>query len=404
MKSKQKIEIKRSPSQGTYTVFLGLQFISKKNYYMCKDIVAAVKGAVKLAQAELRSSYPGVKLKLEYRVTKYGKPLNAQIIRMVKRASAAVFEFSEKNPNVYFEMGLAYGKKVTEPIILLNKRAARRKIVASDVEDLFRLHYSHNKLSSKKREMADHIKQQVAKRISGYRFDIRRVWSGGISKRHITVVCPTLPVSYLPKHARKSSPEFVNLAKYGDPDALVEVLILLRTLFTNSRVRRLISRKISHNDYRENLIVIGGPDFNNVAREFMRESNCPIQYQIAGSKCAFLCRPSRKEFLLKTKRRGQALQDYGLFARFPNPFNRSKTVIMIGGLGTRGVLGAAEAFGINPIGKKNTRKIVDNVSENPFFAVLIPVRVSESHTPYCEIDLATLCKYPWKQKINSMSQ
>lgn len=396
MKSKQKIRIKHSPSQGTYTVFLGLQFTSKNNYYKCTDIVAVVKEAVKLAQTELRSSYPRVKLKLEYRVTKYGKPLNAQIIRMVKRASAAVFEFSEKNPNVYFEMGLAYGKKITEPIILLNRRAARKKIVASDVEDLFRLHYPQNKLSSKKREIADHIKQQVARRISEYRFDIKRVWSGGISKRRFIVICPTLPVSYIPRHARKSSPEFVNLAKYGDPDALVEVLILLRTFSPNSIIERIISNKIPDNYYRENLIIIGGPDFNDVARDFMKESNCPIRYQITSTKCSFLCKPSRKEFLLKTKQRGQALQDYGLFARFPNPFNHSKTVIMIGGLGTHGVLGAAEAFGANPIGKNNTRKIVDNVSENPFFVVLIPVRVSGVHTPYCEIDLATLCRYPWK--------
>lgn len=391
-----KRKAKKSPHNKTYPIFLGLQFISKNKYYKRKVVIETVSKAVKLAQAKLRESFPGVMLKLEHQLTKLGKPVNAQIVKMVRRTSCGVFEVSEKNPNVYFEMGLSYSKKNAAPLILLNRKAAKKDVVASDVKDLFRLHYPQDKLSSKTEEIANHIRGQVAKQIHVNRYDIRRIWSGGVSWDEIIVVCPTLPTAYIPKHALRSSSEFVNLAKYGDPDALVELLILLRTFYPNIKITRCTSKKVSETQYRNDLIIIGGPDFNKVTKIFMKESKCPIQYKIEENVTAFLDKINKRSYPLKERCQKQEIQDYGLFARFPNPHDKSKTIIMIGGLGTHGVLCAAEAFGANPIGRKNTKFVIDSVSENPYFAVVIPVNISGTQVPpLCNIEQSTLHKYPW---------
>ncbi len=392
MTTGNKAGVKRSPHRKTYSVFLGYQFKSTKSYYTQTEIRKVLKNTVRLAQQKLQISYPGVKLKLDDRVTRFGRPVNAQIVKMVKRASAGAFEMSERNPNVYFEMGLAYGRKVSQPILLLNKRADKRNVVASDVKDLFRLHYRDKKLANYQEEMASHIVTTVGHKIYESRYDLRRIW--GVSGQRVKIVCPTLTREYIPLHSLKDSSEFVKFTRYGDGDALVKVLTLVRTLFPNVNADYVLSKEIN-DAYREDLIIIGGPDFNAVAKEFMKESKCPIQYRkIKGDKAAFMHRLLQRKYFLSSKIGKH--EDYGLFARFPNPFNRSKVVIIIGGLGTWGVLGAVEAFENNANGRENLRAIIDEISENPHFAVLIPVRAVHLHTPLPKIDHETLCKPPWK--------
>lgn len=380
----------KSPHSQTYHIFLGFKF--RSSFYKRAELIKIINASLQSAQQRLRKLYPNVTLRLDHQITGFGKPVNAQIVRMVRRASVAIFEVSERNPNVYFEMGLAYGRGASEPMLLLNKRAEKRDVVASDVKDLYRLHYKNKRLDLDKENISSHIVNQIKKRICVSRYDMKRIW--GISTRRITIICPTLTKKYVPEHAQRNSPEFVKFAKCGDPDALVEVLTLIRTLFPKICSNFVLSKQ--DQQCREDLIILGGPDFNQATKEFMKVSKCPIQYKVTNDDgVAFVHKPSKKEYRLVSKKGGQEFQDYGFFSRFPNPFNSSKKVILIGGLGTQGVLGAVEAFGNNPIGRENIRKIIDDVSENPHFLVLIPVNVSRSHTPLPRIDITTLCKYPW---------
>lgn len=383
----------------TYSVFLGLQFQSSQ--YDRSDIVAAVQSAVTMAQTDIQKTHPNVTLRLEHSLLKLGEPVNTQIVSLVRNAITAVFEVSEQNPNVYFEMGMAYASLVSEPVLLFNKKAARKVLIASDVRDLMRLDYPAGGVDQVDGQLARHIKRVVQAQLVAEEnqakdpwSDLRQIWAQGSSARSVTIVCPTLPREYQPKYAKRGSPEFINLARFGDLDALVEVITLLTNLFPNRHVKYVTSDEVQATDRRGNIVVIGGPDFNSLTHEILRERAFPFAYRETSQAPLLRHVSTGDEFPLKTRSQ-KVVQDYGLFARFPNPLNARAAVIMIGGLQTCGVLGAVMAFGMNATARRNAKKIVQHCSGSPRFAVLIPVTVSGSQPSTSAFDPETLQTYPW---------
>lgn len=368
--------------------------------YAQTEVVSAVSEAVDMAEGDLQRRAPGVQLTLEYRALKLGESLGKQIIDLVRNSSAAVFEVSEENPNVYFEMGLAYTSRVTRPLLLFNQRAAKKVLIASDVREFLRLHYRQGNLRSKVGPIAEHIRKEIEQKIAQEAradiwSDLRRVWSGSVSTTRISVVCPELPPAYRPRFARRSSPEFVDLARYGDLDTLVEVLSLLPKLFPTAEVRHQTAAKITSSDRAENLVVVGGPDFNRLTAELMRPRDFPFKYRLRTRKWALVESSTGREFPLEVTATGRVTEDYGLFARFPNPFNRRNAVVMIGGLQTFGVLAAAQAFGPSTTGRANARKVTRRCVGTPRFAVIVPVTVSGSQLSAGQIDTTAFHPYPW---------
>lgn len=384
------------PSSRTYTVFLGLQFQSDR--YDRSDLVSVVENAADIAQADLQRSYPGVSIQVEHQL-QLGESINSQIISLVKGAAAAVFEVSDKNPNVYFEMGLAYASLVTEPLLLFNQKAAKSVGIASDVRDILRLEYPDGGVGRVEGRIAQHIKKVIRCQIEQEQrgdawADLRRVWSGGSRGRQVTIVCPELPPSYQPKYAKKGSPEFVHLARFGDVDALVEVLTLLPKLIPNVEAKYVTATELQRKDRQGDVIVLGGPDFNAFADELLGGQSFPFVYRDRGRETALCEEATGREFRLG-KNRGRVAHDYGLFARFPNPLNRRNIVIMIGGLQTFGVLGAVHAFGMSSLGKRNVKRVVKRCSGTPKFATIVPVHVSGGQPSKSDIDTSTFHTYPW---------
>lgn len=389
-------KVSRSPSARTYTVFLGLQFES--NRYDRSDIVSTVENAVEMAQADLQRSYPGINLQVEHRLQP-GAPINAQVISMVKNAAAVIFEVSEKNPNVYFEMGLAYASLGIKPLLLFNKKASKEVSIASDVRDILRLDYPDGRVQQVEGRIAQHIKRLIKKQITleakGDAWDdLRKIWSGRLSTRQITIVCPELPPNYQPKYARTGSPEFLYLARFGDLDALVEVLTLLPKLFPDAEAKYVTSKEVQRKDRQGNLIVVGGPDFNDLTADLLESQSLPFEYREKGKDTVIYEVASGREFPL-IRKKGRVCQDYGVFARFPNPLNKRNTVIMIGGLQTFGVLGAVQAFGMNAAGRKNVKRVMKRCSGSLRFVTLIPVEVSGGQPSRSDIDTSAFHQYPW---------
>ncbi|MDD9823958.1 MAG: hypothetical protein OXU43_02130 [Gammaproteobacteria bacterium] len=386
----------RVPSSRTYTVFLGLQFRSKK--YDRSDIVSAVERAAEMAQDDLQRTHPGVSIKVRHQANP-GEPINSQIISLVKNAAAAIFEVSEENSNVYFEMGLAYASLVTKPLLLFKKQESQKVRIASDVQDILRLEYLDGGSDQMVGRIAQHIKKLIRGQIKQEQrqdawADLRKIWSGSSRSQQTTIICPELPPSYQPKYAKPDSPEFVNLARFGDLDALVEVLTLLPQLAPNMETKYVTAQELQQRDRQGNVIVIGGPDFNSFAKDLLDRQSFPFTYRNQKKKIALYERTTKKGFQLQ-KNRKYVTHDYGLFARFPNPLNRQNVVIMIGGLQTFGVLGSVHAFGMNSIGKKNVKRVMKHCSGTLQFAVLVPVNVSGGQSSKSDIDMSTFHLHPW---------
>jgi len=377
----------------TYYVFLGFQFSSR--HFNRTDLEGVLQEAIDRAEADLQKSYPGVRVVLDNCATHVGKPLGKQIIQMVSRASAGIFEVSDANPNVYFELGLSQACRGLQPMLLFNRKAEGRVAIASDVRDLLREHYSGDRLSAKTPLIARHIRQEIEKRIALEAGNaawsvIQRLWLLNGSKERITVVCPELPPSYRPRYSQRDSQEYVRLSKFGDLDALMEVLTLLPKIAPEREVRYLVPSELHRKDREGDLIVIGGPDFNELTEKSNRAVDLPYECKVVRGVPQYVDQTNGEKFVMEFDKHKRESMDYGLFARLPNPWNEKSTMILIEGLGTRGVLGALFAFGLHATGKRNAKAVMDRLGTSSGFAVLIPVPVADSEPAIASIEVTTL--------------
>lgn len=365
----------------TLSAFLGYQFRSR--FYSSKSLIRLFENATQIAEAELRKNYPQLRLKPVHEALELGKPLGQQIVALVCQSSAAVFEISANNSNVYFELGLSYGKGVRSPILLFNTARKPHLSIGSDVRDLLRIQYSSGNLTRKQpvlaRAILNSIRQKLREEVRSDPWTvIRRAWMGRRPPRKILLVCPELPRSYCPKFANPKSPEFVNLARYGDADALVDVLALLPRLAPHAEIDRRTSREMASEDLRRDLIVIGGPDFNELGGDIMRMAKVPFAYRTSRGRSWFEVLATNEPFRLGSDDRGRVNQDYGLFARVCNPWNPEASVVLLGGLQTFGVLGAVKALSLTQEGKARAEQLKELSSGKSNVAMLIPISVARA--------------------------
>lgn len=172
----------------------------------------------------------------------------------------------------------------------------------------------------------------------------------------IWVVCPQIhdPGEY----ADRGSPDYTYLDNLGDTDALLEVMVFLSQYYPKATIERFSAGDLPAGHTSGNLVVIGGPGSvgdisNDICAEMMRLAGSCVSYS---SDCEHMTveRGGKTVQLQAEYRNGRAApeqggrlglqKDIGYFARFVNPFNENAGVVLVNGLHTRGVLGAAMAF------------------------------------------------------------
>ena len=172
----------------------------------------------------------------------------------------------------------------------------------------------------------------------------------------IWVVCPQ---DHDPsEYANRSSPDYTYLDNLGDQDALLELMVFLSRHYPNATIEHFHSGNLPTGHTNDNLVVLGGPGStsdigNSVCREMMEAIHSRISYS---NDCEQMTVRTGKDAPLELRAEyrdgaggGAAGQprireDVGYFARFPNPLNEESTVVLVNGIHTTGVLGAARAF------------------------------------------------------------
>ena len=127
-----------------------------------------------------------------------------------------------------------------------------------------------------------------------------------------------------------------------------------------------------------NIIMIGGPDYNKIARAL--EHLCPIEYK-GGENVWLRNRNTGKEYVPVFIGRGERahVQDYGFFAKTSLAGMGSRKLVFLGGARTWGVLGAAKLVACEPPGRGKTgseaqvKLLVQKLGSDPSF--LVPVGV-----------------------------
>lgn len=188
----------------------------------------------------------------------------------------------------------------------------------------------------------------------------------------IWVVCPQIhePGEF----AVRTSPDYTYLDNLGDTDALLGLMVFLSQYYPKATLGNFSSEDMPIGHTAGNLVIIGGPGnteiSNSVCRQMMAAMKSKVRYTTdcdemsvawenatavrlqaefqphqKGSLAKKIIAKLLSPFLGSTDESRELLIDWGYFARFKNPLNEAANVLLINGIHTAGVVGAALAFG-----------------------------------------------------------
>ena len=345
---------------------VGLFFKFESGYYKRSRLERMVMEATKLA----KKSLPFVDIKYKRIDIKPAGLVLEEIVSFIDSTSFCVFELSDNNPNVLFELGYALGKG--KGIALLKKEGSKpHNPMPSDLEGLFILYYEDDEtaLDNLSPALSIHIEKNIRKNVQNkYEYILRRIWTFRDGQDVL----------------------FVNGNHRGqyvifppDQNALLESVLTVKTLYPNIVVNRFYAKDVPPGYIDINSVIsIGGPRSNEVTKMYLDKINFPWEIKWTG--------PNDKPFIMNKKtneiRRSQfdengvLKKDIGFFIKIPNPKSVDKIIILIGALTTEGVSGTANTFSYtNQYTKLNCNKIMKLVDELNYFAVITETEVIDKN-------------------------
>lgn len=265
----------------------------------------------------------------------------------------AIIDVTDYDENLAFLTGRVQGALVPYVLVCQSESATLARRALNDAEmipyqsvtDAFRndslLHQNFSQAISQARVLEELVYELWFPR------DTRTIW----------VVCPQ---DHDPgEFADRSSPDYTYLDNLGDTDALLEIMVFLSRYYPKASIQEFSSTDLPRDHTKDNLVVIGGPGScddisNHICQEMMSSMNSRISYtadcetmrvELEGVEPIELRAELHSDTPDPTRPdHFNIRRDYGYFAHFPNPLNEGSTVILVNGIHTAGVLGAARAF------------------------------------------------------------
>ncbi|UJW30568.1 helix-turn-helix transcriptional regulator [Saccharothrix sp. AJ9571] len=173
-------------------------------------------------------------------------------------------------------------------------------------------------------------------------------------RQDITIVGSELPERLKRQMplADPDGPDFVEMYKYADLDALLELHGHVRAANPDSEVHLRTPAELVTDDYTSHLILLGGVDWNFVTRDLLERAELPVRqlarpedndissFEIGGGGRIETFKPKVR----KDGNRLLLLEDVALFYRALNPFNPKRTVTICNGAFGRGTYGVVRAL------------------------------------------------------------
>lgn len=141
-------------------------------------------------------------------------------------------------------------------------------------------------------------------------------------------------------------------------------------------------------DYATNLILVGGPDYNQITDLF--EESSPFEYLTGETEQDIYLRHKIRDDTYVPKIEGDPIVDYGFFVKRRNPYNPSKRLILIGGAHTYGVFGASKAFsykgGAKDLAYDNCKAVIESLGHDPSFCAWFKVDALQNDVQAPRVD------------------
>jgi hypothetical protein len=348
-----------SKSYRQINIFVSHPFEPKNPTYDIESFRTNIKLLISQAESLVRKEYQDFEIETTFVFSDLFHGLPQQIEAQIRKSHVALVDITESKPNIFFEYGLLYGLSI--PVVLMKAEASMSTFpIPADIKD--RLPVVYKDMGALVQacvvELANHFKRLI-EGDALYNIYLNKIWFPAATST-VHVITST-EAEKREQYANPASENYMLLESLGDKDSLLWVMTFLNRNYRSLNAAMDAADTFS-GTYEGNLVVIGGPgdeegDGNQVCKVMMEKVKAKVSYSECCEKLIF----DGREYVA-TRTGNKTTKDYGYFARFPNPFNPRSSVVLINGIHTFGVLGAAKAFSDHPSAQSNIRKVLKKLN------------------------------------------
>lgn len=144
----------------------------------------------------------------------------------------------------------------------------------------------------------------------------RNFW--GLCVNSANIIVPSLPTNHN---------EFSLHTGHSDLKASAEIASLLSFFGIKSEKLRMLEVRYALDRLEDNIVLIGGPETNEITREIMQNFRIPFSF----SNHILIDTYHNIKYKPKLDEEKNVLEDYAFILKMKNPYNNQKTIIIISG-------------------------------------------------------------------------
>jgi hypothetical protein len=228
-------------------------------------------------------------------------------------------------------------------------------------------------------------------------------------RRTVTIVCAPLSeeLQRMMPYADPQAPDYVELYRYADVDAMVELHGHIRAVNPDVQVHFKLATELVEDDLTTHLVLLGGVDWNDVQSDVQEILDLPVQQRSTSPDkpdewdawFEVTIGDQRREFRARIEelhQRNVLREDIALFFRGPNPFNAKRTLTICNGFYARGVYAAVRTLTDERFRDRNEEYLTTRFGASPTFGILMRVRLLQGNvlTPDWNRDFTRLFEWP----------
>lgn len=223
---------------------------------------------------------------------------------------------------------------------------------------------------------------QIAGPAPDFASALRGPWHFGDGNQ-VSIVCAEIPAELRNADASPTHPTlpYGELYSYGAIDALFELHGHVRAANPHSDVRVFTFKDLESDDLAAHLVIIGGPDWNDLARRVPQlVSDFPVRQVSDGTdpRHAYFEVPTGED----VAKHGPVLSDadeliwdVGLFLRAPNPANRKRTLTVCTGMYSLGTLAVVRSLTDTKFRDRNADYLAERFAGNNAYSIVMRILV-----------------------------
>ncbi len=223
----------------------------------------------------------------------------------------------------------------------------------------------------------------------------------------VTIVCAEWPQDMLAQmpYTDINEPDYIELLKFSDLDALFELHGHLRASNPTTQIRVKAPHNLSSDDHHSHVVVIGGVDWNKITSASLNRLQLPVR-QVAnwerpdGQYFEVDDNGSSRRYMPVLNRAGDQVtldEDVALFARAPSPFDRRRTISICNGMYGRGTYGVVRALTDESIRDRNAEWLQSRFGDGNCYCILSRIQTLNGATLTPDWELGEDVHFTWSR-------